>query len=191
MSETTIREPRRWSFWLIGSLCLNVFLLGVIVMGLIVARNRIAATAMGGAGGGGLRPDLVLQMLPQSGALKMCEALAARVPEFRKLGQDVVEARRAMFRVFRAEPFDEAAFRAALARVTEADIAVARAREATIADVVARLTPDERKHFTRQVAQRLLSLTRPAQGPRGTRDAAAIASVCKEIGAPQANELPQ
>jgi len=190
MSDAPTREPRRWSFWLIGSLCLNVFLIGVIVMGLIVARNRIAAGAMGG-GQGGLRPDVVLQMLPQSGALKMCDALAARVPEFRKLGQDVVEARRAMFRVFRAEPFDEASFRAALAHVTEADIAVARAREATIADVVARLTPDERKHFTRQVAQRMLSLTRPTQGARSTRDAAAIAAVCKDIGAPSANQLPQ
>lgn len=190
MSETTTREPRRWSFWLVGSLCLNVFLVGVIVMGLIVARNRIAAGAMGG-GQGGLRPDVVLQMLPKSGALKMCDVLAARVPAFRKLGQDVVEARRAMYRVFRAEPFDDATFRTALARVTEADVAVAREREATIADVVARLTPDERKHFNRQVAQRLLSLTRSPQGARALRDGAAIATVCKDIGAPSANQLPQ
>lgn len=190
MSETTTREPRRWSWWLIGSLCLNFFLLGVIVMGLIVARNRMAAGAMGG-GQGGLRPDVVLQLLPRSGALKMCDVLANRVPAFRKLGQDVVEARRAMYRVFRAEPFDDAAFRAALARVTEADIAVARERESTIADVVARLTPEERKHFTRQVAQRMLSLARSQQGPRGARDSAAIATVCKEIGAPSANQLPQ
>jgi len=189
MSEAT-HQPRRWSWWLIGSLCLNFFLLGVIVMGLIVARNRIAAGAMGG-GQGGLRPDVVLQLLPKSGALKMCDALAARVPEFRKLGQDVVQARREMYRIFRAEPFDNAAFRAALTRVTDADIAVVRAREATVADVVARLTPEERKHFTRQVAQRMLSLARPQQGPRGTRDGAAIAAICKGIGAPSASQLPE
>jgi uncharacterized membrane protein len=187
MSETVTRQPRRWSLWLIGSLCLNFFLLGVIVMGLIVARNRIAAAAMGGGQGGGLRPDIVLQLLPKSGALKMCDALANRVPEFRKLGQDVVQARREMYRTFRAEPFDNAVFRAALARVTDAEIAVVRAREATVADVVARLTPEERAHFTRQVAQRMLSLAKPQQGPRG----AAIAAVCKGIGGPSANQLPQ
>jgi uncharacterized membrane protein len=190
MSETVTRQPRRWSLWLIGSLCLNFFLLGVIVMGLIVARNRMAAGAMGG-GQGGLRPDIVLQLLPKSGALKMCDALANRVAEFRKLGQDVVQARREMYRTFRAEPFDNEAFRAALARVTDADIAVVRARQETVADVVARLTPDERKHFTRQVAQRMLSLARPQQGPRGARDGAAIAAICKGIGAPSANQLPQ
>jgi uncharacterized membrane protein len=190
MSDTTTREPRRWSFWLIGSLCLNVFLLGVIVMGLIVARNRVAAGAMGG-GQGGLRPDVVLHLLPKSGALKMCDALASRVTDFRKLGQDVVQARREMYRIFRAEPFDDAAFRTALARVTDADIAVVRARQATVADVVVRLTPDERKHFTRQVGQRMLSLARPQQGPRGARDGAAIAAICKEIGAPSASRLPQ
>lgn len=187
MSEAAARPPRRWSLWLIASLCLNVFLIGVIVMGLVVARNRIAAGAMGGAGGG-LRPDVVLQLLPQSGALKMCDALARRMPEFRKLGQDVVQARREMYGLFRAEPFDNAAFRAALARVTEADIAIVRAREATAADVVARLTSDERAHFARQVAQRMLSLARPQQVPR---DGAAVAVICKEIGAPAASQLPQ
>jgi hypothetical protein len=54
-----------------------------------------------------------------------------------------------------------------------------------------RLTPDERKHFTRQVGQRMLSLARPQQGPRGARDGAAIAAICKEIGAPSASRLPQ
>ena len=185
MSE--IREPRRWNFWLVASLCVNFFLIGVIVTGLIVARNRIAAGAMGG-GGGGLRPDLVLQMLPQSGALKMCSVLAARTPAFRRLGQDVVEARRAMFRIFRAEPFDEAAFRQALGRISEAEIAVVREREATVADVVARLTPDERRHFTRQVAQRMLSLTR---AERRAQEPSQIAAVCRGLGAPDANQLPQ
>ena len=186
MSETA-REPRRRSFWLIASLCLNFFLIGVIVTGLVVARNRIAAGAMGGAGGG-MRPESVLRMLPQSGALKMCDVLSQRTPAFRRLGQDYVEARRGMFRIFRAEPFDQTAFRTALARVTEAEIAVAREREATIADVVARLSPDERKHFTREVVRRLFSFTRTQ---RAAQEPGAIATICKGIGAPAANQLPQ
>lgn len=190
MSDTTARAPRRWSFWLIASLCLNVFLIGAVVMGLIVARNRIAAAAMGGGGaGGGLRPDIVLQMLPKSGALKMCDALAQRTPAFRSLGKDYVEARRAMFRVFRAEPFDQTAFRTALARVTAAEVAVARERADTTADVVARLTPEERKHFTAQVTARFSETLRGKRPP--PQQPGAIASICKGLGAPDANQLPQ
>src|SRR5262245_46359397 len=137
MSDTTAHAPRRRRFWLIASLCFNVFLIGVIVMGLIVARNRVAAQAMGGGAGGGFRPDVVLRMLPQSGALKMCDVLAKRTPAYRKLGQDFVEARRAMFRVFRTEPFDQATFRTALERVTAAEVAVARERADTTTEVVA------------------------------------------------------
>ena len=74
MSETSVRT-RRWSWWLIASLCLNLFLVGVVVMGLIVARNRAALSGVGG----GLRPEVVLQMLPPSGAVKMCKALATRM----------------------------------------------------------------------------------------------------------------
>ena len=69
MSEA-VREPRRWSFWFIASLCLNFFLIGVIVMGLIVARNRSIAAAVSGGAAGGMRPEIVLQLLPRSGAIK-------------------------------------------------------------------------------------------------------------------------
>jgi uncharacterized membrane protein len=187
MSDTTVPAPRRWSFWLIASLCFNVFLIGVIVMGLIVARNRIAAQAMGGGGaGGGFRPDVVLRMLPQSGALKMCDVLAKRTPTYRKLGQDFVEARRAMFRLFRTEPFDQAAFRAALERITAAELAVARERADTTAEVVALLTPEERRHFTRNTMARLAARERP-----GPQQPGALKAICKELGAPSANALPE
>lgn len=176
MSESVVREPRRWGFWFVASLCLNFFLIGVIVMGLIVARNR---AALGGLGGGGLRPEVVLQMLPQSGGVKMCEVLRTRLPDFRRLGRDVVEARRAMFRSFRADPFDQASFREALGRLTSAEVAVVREREATIADVVARLTLEERGYFTREIAQRFLSLTKP-QGPR--KDTGVVLAACKSLG---------
>jgi uncharacterized membrane protein len=190
MSDTTAPAPRRRRFWLIASLCFNVFLIGVIVMGLIVARNRIAAQAMGGGGaGGGFRPDIVLRMLPPSGALKMCDALAKRTPTYRRLGQDYVEARRAMFRVFRAEPFDQAAFKAALDRVTAAEMAVARERADTTAEVVAQLTAEERSHFSRQTLARLAAA---ARGERpGAQQPGALKAICKELGAPSANDLPQ
>ena len=186
MSETT-REPRRWSFWFIASLCLNFFLIGVIVMGLIVARNRSIAAAVSGGAAGGMRPEVVLQLLPRSGALKMCELLGARMQAFRGLGREVVDARRAMFKIFRTEPFDEAAFRAAIARISAAEIAVVREREAVAAELAVRLTPEERKHFSRQVVQRFLSLRK--QAPL-RQEQGALAAICKELGA-GAGDLPQ
>ncbi len=182
-----VREPRRWSFWFIASLCLNFFLIGVIVMGLIVARNRSIAAAVSGGAAGGMRPEIVLQLLPRSGAIKMCAVLGERMGEFRRLGRDVVDARRAMFKTFRKEPFDETAFRDATARIAAAETAVVRERQTTTAELVTRLTPDERRHFSRQVVRRFMSLRRqhaPAQG-RGT-----LASMCKELGVDAAT-LPQ
>jgi len=180
MSEPSAHTPRR-RFWLIASLSLNFFLLGVIVTGLLVARNRMVAAAAGG--GGGLPPDVVLQMLPQSGALKMCDALSARTETFRRLGRDAVEARRTMFRSFRAEPFDAQAFNASLGRLTEAQIALLRAREATVADVVARLTTEERAHFSRQVMSRFFS-----GAPREQRAPGALRAICRSLGA--SGDLP-
>jgi uncharacterized membrane protein len=175
MSDTITPRPRRWRFGLIASLCLNVFLIGAIVMGLVVARNRMAFTAAGG--GGGLRPEIVLQLLPQSGARKMCDVLAGRMANFRRLGEEIVAARREMFRAFGAEPYDDAAFRRTLTRVAAAEVALVREREATVAELIPRLTAEERKHFVAEVRRRFLSL-RKTPPPR--RD---LAAACKEIGA--------
>jgi len=169
------RERRGWGVWLVVSLCINFFLIGVIVMGLIVARNRAAMGA--GGGGGGLPPEVVLQMLPPSGAVKMCNAIGGRLETFKRLGREIAEARRAMFQIFRADSFDPPAFNAALARVTAAQVAILREREATVADVVAKLTPDERRHFTRQIAQRFWSWRKASPQPRAT-----LAAMCKSFG---------
>ncbi len=188
MSDIVSQPPRRRSFWLIASLCVNFFLIGVIVTGLLVARNRMIAGAMTGAGGGGLPPDVVLEMLPRSGAIKMCDVLAARVENFRRLGRENVDARRGVFTIFRTEPFDDPAFRAALARMTAAQVAILQERQAAIADVVAKLTPEERKHFTRKIVQRFLSLAKP---PGQGREPGGIAEMCESIGAASARSLPQ
>ena len=174
MSETSVRT-RRWSWWLSASLCLNLFLVGVVVMGLIVARNRAALSGVGG----GLRPEVVLQMLPPSGAVKMCKALATRMQTFRRLGRDVADARRAMFQKFRGEPFDEAAFRASLSRITAAEAAVAAEREAIVAEVVLQLTQDERNHFAREATARFLSPVRPKRTPR---EPGQLVKMCRELG---------
>jgi uncharacterized membrane protein len=175
MSDASAEGRRRWNVWLIASLCLNLFLIGVIVMGLIVARNRAALMA---AGGGGMRPEIVIQLLPQSGALKMCAAVEQRTPAFRRLGQNLVEARNAMFKLFRAEPFDQSAFRQSLSRITAAEGAVAAEREALVADLVAQLTPQERAHFANEATRRFLTPGRQKLPPR---DRGALAEICRGL----------
>jgi uncharacterized membrane protein len=182
------QAPRRRSFWLIASLCLNFFLIGVIVTGLLVARNRMVAAAINGGSGGGLPPEMVLEMLPRSGALKMCGVLADRVETFRRLGREVLDARRDVFKVFRTEPFDANAFQAAIARQTNAQVAILQERQASIGDVVAKLTPDERRQFTREVVQRFFSVRR---GAPSQRQPGRMRDICRGLGAAGAQTLPQ
>ena len=184
MSDTSTRG--RWSPWFIASLCLNFFLIGLIVMGLVVARKRLINGTMGG-GGVGLPPQAVLQMLPPSGAAKMCDVLAGRVEAFRRYGRDVAAARRELFRIFRTEPFDAAVFRRALTRLTEAQIATLREREAAIADVIERLSPEERRQFTREIIRKFLTLTRP----QNLQTEGTIRSMCEKVGASGARGLPR
>src|SRR5262249_26724818 len=130
----------------------------------------------------------VLEMLPSTGAVKMCDVLAARVENFRRLGREALEARRDVFKVFRNEPFDDAAFQSALARQTASQVAVLQEREAAIKDVVAKLTPDERHQFTRQVVQRFFGVGRQAQQQR---ESGRLREICRGLGATSAPQLPQ
>src|ERR1700682_2964215 len=127
MTETP-QPTRRSSVWLVVSLGLNFFLIGLIVAGLFVPRGRMIASAVRG-GEGALAPEEVLQLLPPSGAAKMCDVIAANTEAFRKLGRDLIDARRELFRAFRAEPFDAAGFKSALDRATAAQVALIQLRQ--------------------------------------------------------------
>jgi uncharacterized membrane protein len=170
-------EPRRWSFWFIASLCLNLFLIGLIVVGLIVARKRMIAAEV--SGGGGLAPEVVLSMLPQSGQVKMCTVLAGRADAYRRIGAEIVDARRDMYRTFRAEPFDSAAFTAAQNRLTEAQVALIRERAASSAAVTAQLDAAERKHFGDEIARRLAA---PDRAGAQRRTLGALNDACAKVG---------
>lgn len=170
-------QPRRWSLWLIASLCLNLFLIGLVVVGLVVARKRMIASEVSGAGG--LPPEVVLEMLPPSGQVKMCNVLAGRAGAYGRIGAEIADARRDMFRAFRAEPFDAAAFTAAQNRLTEAQVALLRERAASSAAVTAQLTAEERKHFADRIGRRLTNPERP-QPPR--RVMGALREACAQLG---------
>lgn len=174
MSDAT-PAPRRSRFWLIVSLCLNFFLIGLIVAGLVVARNRMIAGAVGG-GQGNLPPEVIVQLLPPSGAAKMCKIVAANTEAFRKLGSDLLAARREVFRAFRAEPFDGPTFKAAVDRVTSVQIGLVQLRQAVGVQVTEQLDASERRELARKLVQRFFAGGVHEQNGRASlRDACAAA----------------
>ena len=172
--------PRR--FWLIVSLCLNFFLIGAIVAGLIVARNRMIAGAIRGAEGS-LAPEVVLQLLPPSGAVKMCNVVNANTDAFRKLGRDLVDARRDLFRAFRSEPYDAAAFKSALDRTTAAQIALVQLRQSIALQVTGELDAPERQELSRKLVQRFFAGGRNQPGERQS-----LRALCAAVGARGADQ---
>lgn len=184
MSEAP-ETPRRSRVWLIVSLCLNFFLIGLIVAGLVVARNRMIAGALRG-GDGSLAPEVVLQLLPPSGAVKMCDVINANTDAFRKLGRDLVDARREVFRAFRAEPFDLRGFKSALDLATSAQVALVQLRQSLALQVTEKLNANERQEFSRKVVRRFFS------GGKGERiDHPSLRELCAAAGAGSAIQLPR
>lgn len=179
------QAPRRSSAWLIVSLCLNFFLIGAIVAGLIVARNRMIAGAVQG-GEGGLPPEVVLQLLPPSGAAKMCDAISANTEAFRKLGRDLVDARRDLFRAFRTEPFDAAAFKSALDRATAAQIALVQLRQTIALQVTEKLDATERQELSRKLVQRFFGGARQVRA-----DHPSLRTLCASLGGATAAQPPR
>ena len=170
------QAPRRSRFWLIASLCLNFFLVGLIVAGLVVARHRMIAGAL--RDGGSLPPEVIVQLLPPSGAVKMCAVIEANVAAFAKLGGDLVEARRDVFKAFRADPFDPAAFKIALDRATAAQVALVQLRQAIALQVTEKLDAGERQDLSRKLVRRFFA------GGRGERlDPPSLRQMCAAAGA--------
>lgn len=179
------QAPRRWSVWLIVSLCLNVFLIGAIVAGLVVARGRMIAGAIRGSEGN-LPPEVVVQLLPPSGAVKMCDAIAANTEAFRELGRNLVDARRDLFRAFRGVPFDAAAFKSALDRATVAQVALIQLRQSIALQVTEKLAAVERQELSRKLVQRFF-----AGGRRDRADHPSLRTLCAAAGAASAGQLPR
>jgi len=144
----------RWKFLLVGSLVLNVFLLGGIAGGtyrLVAARGASVGT----------------QAQQQQHALRFAaENLSAeRQEEFidglkdarrdaRQFARDGREGRREVLRLLAAPQLDRGALDDALARTRTADSALRAKVESSVADFAASLTPDERAKFAESLKQR-------------------------------------
>lgn len=147
---------RAWKFVLVGSLVLNVFLLGAIVGGAyrwFAARDTLT-TAQAHA-----------QVQPQALRFAAAELSAARQQEFveglkaaRRAGRldarDGREGRREVLRLMEAPQLDRQALDAALAHTRDADIALRTRVEASVADFAASLSPQERVQFVDGLRER-------------------------------------
>lgn len=157
---------RGWKFLLIGSLVLNVFMIGGVAGGAyqwFVAHGH--ATAAAPPQSRALR--FAAQGLSDERQQQFVDALKAARREARPYAREGREERREVLRLLAAPQLDRAALDAALNRTREADIALRSRVEQSVADFAATLSPDERVKFAEGLKERgQWRIAQPQQQPR-------------------------
>lgn len=132
---------------LIISLCLNLILAGVIVMGGFRAFHHSPLFGVGHEHRHGQRPPsthALLHLLPAE-TDKIGKIIAAHKNRIDQLRNEAREARRDVLRVFEAPDFSRQAFDRSLERVRGADAALEAEELKVMSEGAATLTPDERR----------------------------------------------
>lgn len=137
------RTPRWMRVALVTSLALNLLTIGLIVSAAWHLRQS--------AGGFGLHGRLLgfAATLPEERSSAIGGLLRQAQPTLRPLRQEAWRARREAARAFAAEPFDQARFLAAHARLLATELEMRRAYARLISDVGLRLSAAERRAFLR------------------------------------------
>lgn len=140
----------------IGSVALNLFLLGAIAGGAYrwFAARQVAEVAVGARPAAPTALRFAAQELSPERQRQFQEALRRARREARPLVQQAREGRREVLRLVAAAPFDRSALDAALAHTRAADRAVRERIEAAVAEFVATLTPAERTVFAQSLTLR-------------------------------------
>ncbi|WP_116138761.1 periplasmic heavy metal sensor [Trinickia diaoshuihuensis] len=133
----------------VGSLVLNVFLVGAITGG---AYRWFATQRAERAAPQALR--YAAQELSPERQRQFLDALKQARRDARAIGQQAREGRREVLRLVAAPQFDRAALDDALATTRHADSALREHIEAAVADFVATLTPAERVTFAQGLTLR-------------------------------------
>jgi uncharacterized membrane protein len=144
---------RAWKFLLIGSLVLNVFLIGGVAGGAyqwFVAHGRTTTAA---------QPQpralrFAAQELSAQRQQQFVDALKDARREARQFAREGREERREVLRLLGAPQLDRTALDIALNRTREADIALRSRVEQSVADFAATLSPDERAKFADGLRER-------------------------------------
>ncbi|TKC91193.1 periplasmic heavy metal sensor [Trinickia terrae] len=138
---------RAWKAVLIGSLVLNVFLLGSVAGGAyqLLTEHREQKTAAAQQQPRALR--FAAENLGSDREQQFIDALKDARREVRDQAREGREGRREVLQALAAPQFDRAALDAALAKTRNADIAQRTRVEQGVADFAATLTPEERVKF--------------------------------------------
>ncbi|BCG00892.1 hypothetical protein PPGU19_054600 [Paraburkholderia sp. PGU19] len=144
---------RAWKFLLVGSLVLNVFLIGGVAGGAyqwFVAHGGVTAAS---------QPQpralrFAAEGLSAERQQQFVDALKDARREAREYARDGREDRREVLRLLAAPQLDRAALDVALNRTREADIALRSRVEQSVADFAATLSPDERVKFAEGLRER-------------------------------------
>jgi uncharacterized membrane protein len=141
MAEPAATVSRGRTIALVVSLALNVLLVGVIAVGVTRAVNRGFIVQPGGP----LAPGAVMRVVSEARRPAIRDIQLRHRDAMRRDRQEARRARLEAFRLFGAPDYDRSAFDKALAQVREADGALEDEAIAMAKDVVATLTPEERK----------------------------------------------
>lgn len=134
-------------FLLIASLCLNLILLGLIVVG----AGRVVQTGLIAQPGGPLAPGQIMRALSPDQAGKVRALQRQHQPALRQARQDARQARQAVFRIFAGPDYSPEKFNAALEDVRKADGRLEDEAIGLSRDVINSLTPEERKTIAERI----------------------------------------
>ena len=134
---------------MVMSLCLNVGLIALILVGL----SRVVTPGLI-PGSGVMAPGQIARALPDAGRQKVQGIMAEHRDALREKRRAARAARLDVFKVFTAPTYVAGDFAHALDRVRAADAALEEEAVAQQRDVVNALTPDERKLIGDRIRER-------------------------------------
>jgi len=140
----------RWGLW--ASLALNVFLAAIIVAH--VAAHRGPSHGPGASAGFGARIDRMAASLPDADGARLRAAFGARSEQVTEAAKSFRQAMAGVRRSLRAEPFDPAALRAAMAESRAKRGAIEEELQAVVAAAAAEMSPEGRTRLAEWPRQR-------------------------------------
>jgi uncharacterized membrane protein len=148
MADPASAQSRTRTALMVMSLCLNVGLIALILVGIGRVGGRFIAQP------GIMAPAQIARALPPPQQEKIRDVVAAHGDTMRERRQAARQARLEAFRVFAAPDYSPGDFTRALDGVRMADAALEEEAVALQQDVVNILTPDERKMIAERIKAR-------------------------------------